>query len=160
MNDECAFCGILSGKLESSKVAETEDAVAFMDLRPFNAGHVLVIPRRHAAELGDLSEEEAANVFRLVHRVASALPKSGVRCEGYHVSQANGAAAGQEVFHAHFHLVPRFRGDAIRVLIDPNRPKYRREELNRFAEGIAAAITTAGENAEPVRPANAAKLRG
>lgn len=160
MNDDCAFCRILSGKLESSKVAETEDAVAFMDIRPFNAGHVLVIPRRHAAELSDLSEEEAANVFRLVHRVASALPKSGVRCEGYHVSQANGTAAGQEVFHAHFHLVPRFREDSVRLLVDPNRPKYSREELNRFAESIAAAITAAEKKAEPVHPANAAKLRG
>lgn len=140
MNEDCAFCRILSGKVDYSLVAEDENAVAFMDIRPFNAGHVLVVPRRHAAELADLTEDEAANIFRLVHRVASALPKSGIRCEGYHISQANGVAAGQEVFHAHFHLVPRFHGDSVRLLVDPNRPKYSREELNQFAEKIASAM--------------------
>ena len=140
MTDACVFCRILSGELESSVVAEDGYAVAFMDRGQINAGHVLVVPRRHATELGDLSEAEAADVFRLVHRVASALPKSGLRCEGYHLSQANGAAAGQEVFHVHFHLVPRFRGDSVRSLVDPERPKYNREELNRFAESIAAAM--------------------
>ena len=140
MTDACVFCGILSGERESSVVAEDEHAVAFMDEGPINAGHVLVVPRRHAAELGDLSVEEAVNTFRLVHRVASVLPKSGIRCEGYHVSQANGAVAGQQVFHAHFHLVPRFRRDSIRFSVDPNRPKYSREELNQFAQSIAAAM--------------------
>lgn len=140
MTDACVFCRILSGELESSVVAEDEYAVAFMDRGQINAGHVLVVPRRHAAELGDLSEEEAANIFRLVHRVASGLPKSGIRCEGYHLSQANGAAAGQEVFHTHFHLVPRFRGDSVLFSVDLNRPKYSREELNQFAKSIAAAM--------------------
>lgn len=121
-------------------VAADENAVAFMDIRPFTAGHVLIVPRRHAAELGDLTEDEAVGVFWLVHRVASALPNSGIRCEGYHLSQANGVAAGQEVFHAHFHLVPRFHGDAVRLLIDPDRPKFSRAELNRFAGSIAAAM--------------------
>ena len=78
--------------------------------------------------------------FRLVHRVASALPLTGLRCEGYHHSQVNGAAAGQEVFHAHFHLVPLFRGDLVRFSVDPNRPKYSRDELNQFAENIADAM--------------------
>jgi histidine triad (HIT) family protein len=140
MNDDCVFCRILSGELESGKVAEDENAVAFMDIRAFNAGHVLV-PRRHATQLGDLSEEEAANVFRLVYRVASVLPNSGVRCEGFHISKANGAAAGQEVFHAHFHIVPRFRGDPVHLSVDPDRPQFSREELNRYAVRIAAALT-------------------
>lgn len=136
----CVFCRILSGELEATVVAQDEHAVAFMDRRPINAGHVLVIPRRHAVQLGDLSEDEAVEVFRLVHRVASALPKSGFRCEGYHLSQANGAAAGQEVAHAHFHLVPRFAGDGVRLVVDPNRPTFSREQLNRLAESIRAVM--------------------
>lgn len=140
MNNDCVFCRILSGELESSVVAKDEYAFAFMDKRPINAGHVLVVPRRHAAQITDLSEDEAANVFRLVHRVASALPKSGVRCEGYRLSQTNGAAAGQEVFHVHFHVVPRFLGDAERLIIDPDRPRFSREELSRCAASIAAVM--------------------
>ena len=72
---------------------------------------------------------------------ATALPVSGVRCEGYHVSQANGAAAGQEVFHVHFHVVPRFPGDPVRLVVDPARPRYPREELARVAASIAAVLT-------------------
>lgn len=140
MPQECVFCRIASGELEASLVAEDEHAIAFMDRRPINAGHVLVIPRRHASQLDDMSEEEAAHVFRLVHRVASALPQSGIRCEGYHLSQANGAAAGQEVFHAHFHLVPRFEGDPVRFAVAPNRPQYSREQLDEFAQSITAAM--------------------
>lgn len=142
MTNDCVFCRVLSGELESSVVAEAENAVAIMSTDQINPGHVLVIPRRHAAQLGDLTEGEAAEVFRLVHRVALALPKSGLRCEGYRVSQVNGAAAGQEVFHVHFHLVPRFRGEAVRmcVLVDEERPRYSREELNQFAERIAAVM--------------------
>ena len=142
MTDDCVFCRILSGELETSVVAEDEHAVALMDKGQINPGHVLVIPRRHAAQLGDLTEDEAVNVFRLVHRVALALPKSGLRCEGYRLSQVNGAAAGQEVFHVHFHLVPRFRGVAGRlcVLVDEERPRYSRKELDQFAAAIAAAM--------------------
>lgn len=140
MADDCVFCGILAGEREASIVAEDEHAVAIMDINPFNAGHVLVIPRRHAAQLDALGEDEAADVFRMVHRIASALPKSGLRCEGYHVSQANGAAAGQDVFHVHFHVVPRFEGDPVRLRIERDRPRYDREALDRFAAQIAAAL--------------------
>ena len=145
MTDDCVFCKILSGELDASVVAEDEHAVALMDKGQTNAGHVLVIPRRHAAQLDDLSEDEAADVFRLVYRVALALPKSGVRCEGYRISQVNGAAAGQEVFHVHFHVVPRFRGDSVKYSVDPSRPKYSRAELNQFAKGIAAAMIEQGD---------------
>lgn len=140
MPDNCIFCKILAGELESSIVAEDEHALAFMDISQINAGHVLIVPRRHAVELGDLSEEEAANVFRLVHRIAAALPNSGLRCDGYNLFQSNGTAAGQDVFHAHFHLIPRFRDDALQISIDPNRPKYDRDEMNQFAERIANAM--------------------
>ncbi|MDH5676921.1 MAG: HIT family protein [Myxococcales bacterium] len=142
MTDDCVFCKILAGESEASFVAQDDHAVAIMDIGQINPGHVLVIPRRHAVQLGDLSEDEAANVFRLVHRVAQALPKSGLRCEGYRLSQVNGAAAGQDVFHVHFHLVPRFRGEAVRmcILVDEERPRYSRRELDQFAARIAAVL--------------------
>ena len=140
MSEGCVFCEIVAGRAEASVVAWDEHAVAFMDRRPVNAGHVLVAPRRHAAQLDDLDEEEAVRVFRMVYRVAAALPKSGVRCEGFRLSQANGAAAGQEVPHVHFHVVPRFEGDAERLVVDPDRPRYGRAELDRVAASIAGAL--------------------
>jgi len=140
MTDNCVFCKILAGELESSVVAEDEHAFAFMDLAQINAGHVLVVPRRHAVELGDLSEDEAANVFRLVHRVTTAFLNSGIPFDGYNIFQSNGEVAGQEVFHAHFHLIPRLRDDALHISIDPNRPRYDRDKMNQFAQHIAQAM--------------------
>jgi diadenosine tetraphosphate (Ap4A) HIT family hydrolase len=137
---DCVFCGILSGDIEASFVSKHDHAAAFMDINQINAGHVLVVPTAHASQLADLSEDQAAETFRLVHRVACALPKSGVRCEGYHLAQANGAAAGQEVFHVHFHLVPRFVGDPFRISVDPARPRFSREALDKLAKDIARVM--------------------
>lgn len=140
MTETCIFCTILAGELESSKVAEDQHAIAIMDVSPINVGHVLVIPRRHAIQLNDLTEDEAAQCMRLVHQVATALPESGVAFEGYHLLQANGAVAGQEVFHVHFHLIPRNTGDPLRILLDPERPKVSREDLDNVAGEINSAM--------------------
>lgn len=138
MNAEnCIFCAILEGRMDCSPVAEDTHAFAFMDVSPINPGHVLVIPKRHVAELTDLSDEELVHTMRLVRRVAGVLGEIDVRCEGYNLFQANGAAAGQEVFHVHFHLVPRFAGDALRIHADPNRPRADRSELDRLAAALA-----------------------
>ena len=81
MTEPCTFCSVLSGELESSVVAEDGHALAFMHIRPISAGHVLVVPRRHAAELGDLTEGEAVNVFRLV--CGPCPPQTSTRAETF-----------------------------------------------------------------------------
>ncbi|MDP6777306.1 MAG: HIT family protein [Candidatus Latescibacteria bacterium] len=140
MPDDCIFCKIAEGSAESIRVWEGEHAVAFMDIAPISAGHVLVIPRVHGRELSDLTEDQAADTFRMVYRVATALPKSGLRCEGYNVWQSNGGGAGQEVGHVHFHLLPRFVGDPLRIGIDPDRPKFTPDDLREMADSISEAM--------------------
>ena len=140
MPDDCIFCKIAEGSAESIRVCEGEHAVAFMDIAPISAGHVLVIPRAHARELGVLTEDQAADTFRMVYQVAKALPKSGLRCDGYNVWQSNGAAAGQEVGHVHFHLLPRFPGDPLKIGIDPDRPKFTPADLREIADSISGAM--------------------
>ncbi len=140
MAADCIFCRIAEGTAESIRVCEGEHAVAFMDIAPISAGHVLVIPRVHARELGDLTEGQAADTFRMVYRLATALPRSGLRCEGYNVWQSNGAAAGQEVGHVHFHLLPRFVGDPLKIGIDPDRPKFSPADLRNIATSISGAM--------------------
>lgn len=80
MTDDCVFCKIVSGEFGASVVAEDGYAVALMDKNPIHGGHVLSISLRQTAQLSDLSEDEAAEIFRFVYRVACAFPKSGVRC--------------------------------------------------------------------------------
>ena len=85
--------------------------VAFMDVRPLTPGHLLVVPRAHAANLEALDEDLWAHMFAVAHQLARALRNSAVPTEGVNFFLADGVAAGQEVFHVHLHLIARYHGD-------------------------------------------------
>ena len=139
--DDCAFCGILAGRLPASVVMRTAGCTAFMDIQPINAGHVLVVPDNHAASLADLPEDAGADLFRTARKIAAALYGSGLRCEGINLFLADGEAAGQEVFHVHLHVIPRFEGDGFGLTFGPDyadRPG--REELERAARRVRGAL--------------------
>jgi histidine triad (HIT) family protein len=112
-NEACIFCRIVAGKEKASFVAQGTDAVAFLDLHPINEGHTLVVPRKHAVSIGDVDEVAAVAMWSMARRIAAALRLSGLRCEAINLFLADGAAAGQEVFHSHLHVIPRFEGDGL-----------------------------------------------
>lgn len=114
----CVFCEIVAGRAPASVVHRDEVALAIMTIGPVNPGHVLVLPTRHAASLADLDEATGAHLFVVGMRLAAAIRRSGVRCEGINLFLADGEAAGQEVCHVHLHVFPRFRGDAFRLDAD------------------------------------------
>lgn len=119
-------------------VYEDEVAVVFMDLNPVTPGHLLVLPRSHAVGLEDLDEDTSAHVWSLGHRMARALRRTSLRCEGINVFLADGEAAFQEVFHVHLHVFPRFVGDGFSIDADwKQRP---RELLDEEAQCIAAVL--------------------
>jgi histidine triad (HIT) family protein len=123
--DGCVFCEIIAGRSSASVVRREDGCTAFMDIQPINAGHVLVVPDEHAARLADLPADTGARMFRIAQRMASALYESGLDCEGVNVFLADGEAAGQEVFHVHLHVIPRFAGDGFGLRFGPdyaNRP--------------------------------------
>jgi histidine triad (HIT) family protein len=112
-----------------------------MDIQPVNPGHVLVIPNVHATGLEDLEQCAGADLFRVAQRVAAALRASGLKCEGVNLFLADGAAAGQEVFHVHLHVFPRFRGDGFGLKFPPGySDKLERQELNAIALQIKSAL--------------------
>jgi diadenosine tetraphosphate (Ap4A) HIT family hydrolase len=117
MSDSCVFCAIAAGREPASVVYADDDLLAFLDVRPVNPGHTLVVPRRHAVGLADLDPLLGGRMFQVAQRVAGALRGSGVRCEGVNLFLADGQAASQEVFHVHLHVLPRFRGDAFRLSV-------------------------------------------
>jgi len=90
-----------------------------MDIQPVNPGHVLVVPTRHASFLEELDEEAGARMFVTAQRIARALKYSGLKCEGINFFLADGQAAGQEVFHVHLHVVPRYPGDGFGLRFGP-----------------------------------------
>lgn len=110
MND-CVFCRILAGEVDSSRVLEDELVVAFLDTGPINQGHTLVVPRRHVRAFTDLTPDEVRELVFSAQRVAAALKKVLPGCEGVTLSLADGEVAGQEVPHAHLHVIPRYAGD-------------------------------------------------
>ena len=137
----CVFCEIVAGQAPASVVHRDDRVVAFMDIRPVTAGHLLVVPLRHAGGLGELDEEDGAHAFRVARRLAVALRRAGVPCDGVNLYLADGAAAGQEVFHVHLHVFPRYSGDGVRLSVAASRPV--REELDRVAGSVRAALDRA-----------------
>lgn len=133
----CIFCQIVEGILPSSKVYEDEICLAFMDIQPVNPGHVLVIPKAHFKDLADLSAEVGEHLFRVAQRVVLSLPKTDLKIEGTNLFLADGEAAGQEVFHVHLHVIPRFAGDGFGFRFGPNYMNLsERSELDSIASQI------------------------
>lgn len=137
----CVFCEILKGAEPASIVYRDEQCVAFMDIKPINQGHVLVVPVEHGAGLSDVSEESAASMMRVSRKVAAALQASGVRCEGVNLFLSDGRAAFQDVFHVHMHVIPRWQGDGFGLRFsDQYHLRTTREALEETAARIKSAI--------------------
>jgi histidine triad (HIT) family protein len=134
----CVFCAIVAGTEPASVVSDDAGVLAFLDINPVTPGHLLVIPKRHARGLADLDEEGGTRMYQVATRAARALRASGLRCEGVNLFLADGEAAGQEVFHVHMHVFPRFTGDGVRIEADwSNRPT--RSELDATAARLRRA---------------------
>ena len=103
---------------------------------------MLVIPKEHYARLGEVPEPIAAHLFTIGQRLAEAIRRSGVRCEGINLFLADGTAAGQDVFHCHLHVRPRYVGDSYRVAYDRS-VQPARAELDVIARPISTAYRAA-----------------
>lgn len=111
--DDCIFCKIMRGEIPSTRVHEDDTAIVFLDINQASRGHLLIVPRRHTADFHDLDGDTAAHMGRLALEWAGAAMKA-VNAEGYNLVLNNRAVAGQEVMHAHLHIIPRTRGDEYR----------------------------------------------
>jgi histidine triad (HIT) family protein len=111
--DQCVFCRILAGEVPSSQVLDNDLIVAFLDIRPANPGHTLVLPRRHVESFTELSPMEVEQLALCGQRIAAALKQGFDGCEAVTFSLADGVAAGQDVPHTHLHVVPRRTGDGL-----------------------------------------------
>ena len=135
----CIFCEIVAGRAEASVVYENEHVLAFLDLFSMNEGHTLVVPKTHATHLNDMDADVGMRVFAAAHKLAQALRDSGVRCEGVNLLLADGSAAGQEVFHVHLHVLPRYEGDKFGFRL-PNKSRPTREDLDNTAAKIRGVV--------------------
>jgi histidine triad (HIT) family protein len=108
--DSCIFCKIVKGTIPCSKVYETTNELAFLDIRPSAKGHTLVIPKHHAETMMDMDVKTAPHFMETLQKVTQAVMKS-TGAKGCNIVQNNYPVAGQIVPHVHFHIVPRNEHD-------------------------------------------------
>jgi histidine triad (HIT) family protein len=131
--NSCIFCRIAQKQLPANLVYEDEKAMAFLDIRPLNEGHTLIIPKLHYENIFDIPQELIMHVHGVTKRVALAVKKA-TQADGISIMQQNGKAAGQEIFHLHVHVIPR--------RADQKLPKFSetseisKEKLNQTAAKI------------------------
>lgn len=117
-DDNCIFCKIAAGEIPSQTIYENEDFRAILDLGPATKGHTLILPKEHAANLFELSDETAAKLTPLARKLGKQLVEK-LGADGLNVIQNNGEVAGQTVMHYHLHLIPRYKDDGQHLLWKP-----------------------------------------
>jgi histidine triad (HIT) family protein len=127
---DCIFCKIVRGEIPCHKILESKDFLAFLDITPTSVGHTLVIPKKHCENILDFPKAEEEDFVEFVKKVARAV-KSGTKAEGFNLGMNNGVAAGQAVFHAHMHIMPRFTGDGFELWHGKSASKEELEEARK-----------------------------
>ena len=132
---DCLFCKIVSGEIPSTRIAEDDRTIAFMDINPATRGHVLVVPREHAQDLVSIDPADLSAVAEAAQRIAATMPDR-LGADGVNLLNSCGRAAWQTVFHFHLHVIPRYDADPLRLPWTPE-PGDRDEiaEAARALEG-------------------------
>ena len=108
-DESCIFCKIVHKQAPASIVYEDADVISFLDIRPLSEGHALVIPKAHYIDVFDITQKDLEAVYNAVKKLSVAI-KEATKADGISIIQQNGKAAGQDIFHLHVHVVPRFAG--------------------------------------------------
>ena len=129
---DCIFCDIIKGKSEAEIIYEDENIISFLDIRPLNYGHTLVVPKKHYDNFLSLTPAELDYLTKGLQVISAAVEKS-IKADGFNIVVNNGKAAGQTVFHFHFHIIPRFTND---FTFRPSFKKYSDGSMKEFADKI------------------------
>jgi diadenosine tetraphosphate (Ap4A) HIT family hydrolase len=137
---DCLLCQIVARTEDASIVYEDDRVLALCDLYPVNPGHLLVVTKTHALGLTDLDEADGRQMFTIGQALAAAIRKADLRCDGINLFLADGAAAFQEVFHVHLHVIPRYVGDSFRLCTGQSTTPTPRSNLDAIASQLRALL--------------------
>ncbi|KAJ1684615.1 hypothetical protein LUZ63_020370 [Rhynchospora breviuscula] len=145
-DSDCLFCGIVAGDVPGTRVAEDEATYAFMDINPATPGHLLVVPKRHSADLLEIDPADLSAVTLAAQRIA-AVARAELGADGVNLLNCCGADAWQTVFHFHLHVIPRYADD---TMTPPWRPGAGGDADAVRATGarLAAALEPGGSSSE------------
>lgn len=133
----CVFCKIIRGELPAYKVYEDEKTLAFLDIKPVNPGHTLVVPKNETAQnIFDIPREDWGAMADVVHKISAAIERA-MQADGVNIMMNNREHAGQVVDHPHIHIIPRFKGDGLRLW--PHK-EYKEGEAETVREKISRTL--------------------
>ncbi|MEE4356643.1 MAG: HIT family protein [Desulfococcaceae bacterium] len=138
--DDCIFCKIVKGEIPSFKVYEDEQVYAFADINPINKGHTLIIPKNHAENIWEMSEEDMQAVHRAAKKVAHAIQEA-LQPQGIACAQLNGKAVNQVVMHYHYHLIPKSADEPEMTMTHWELKPGDMDQIKEISEKIAAALS-------------------
>lgn len=136
---DCIFCKIIKGEIPAEIVYKDDHVMAMLDVNPKAPGHTIIIPKRHAPTVLDLTEEETAHFFKIARRIIKTIDDA-LHSEGFTLGINHGEASGREVDHLHFHIIPRYlddKGKDIQSVVN-NPPK---ESLEGIRNKITACLS-------------------
>ncbi len=113
MPGECIFCRIVKGELPCYKLYEDDSVISFLDIFPVHPGHALVVPKKHSIDIFDTDEATMKQMIAVAKKLSPAV-MNAAKADGINIGMNNGEAAGQEVPHAHLHVIPRYKGDGLK----------------------------------------------
>lgn len=134
---DCIFCKIIEGNIPAEKVYEDDLFIAILDINPVNKGHLLVLPKKHSENIFDFDEPEISYVMKVIKKLSKTLMDT-LKAEGINIIQNNCKSAGQIIFHSHFHIIPRYSGDGIKIGMVHG--KYDEGEMKEFANKIRSGL--------------------
>ena len=139
MNDmtDCLFCKIVRKEIPATVIHENERTLCFMDIKPVNPGHMLVIPKKHFADYASASDEALREMAVMARRLGDASMKA-LGAPGFNLAVNNGRAAGQLVDHVHLHVIPRFEGDGHGLW---HGEPYKEGEMESVADKLKTALS-------------------
>ncbi len=134
---DCLFCKIISGEIPCTKVYEDATVLAFLDIHPVNIGHTLIVPKAHHINLYDTPDVTLAQMMSASKKLSIAI-KNALNTDGINIEMNNDSVAGQIIFHAHMHIVPRFLGDGFTHWNGARG--YQENEITEVAQKISASL--------------------
>lgn len=136
----CVFCSIIDGTLSASIVSQDAKTLAFMDIQPVTEGHTLLIPTAHTPNISDVDGATTEHLYRVARKITRAMYEA-LNCDGINWFVADKEAAGQEVFHMHLHLIPRYLGDGFGLRFPPDYGVHpARQALDSTARALSGAL--------------------
>ncbi|HYE22607.1 MAG TPA: HIT family protein [Verrucomicrobiae bacterium] len=132
---DCVFCKIIEGTIPSSKIYEDDKTVAILNINPVSKGHALILPKKHSTDFLETEDSELQTSIVVVKKVAEAILKA-TGAAGFNIHVNTKPAAGQEIFHLHYHIIPRYQNDGLKVWphaeAEPKTREQMAEEIKKF----------------------------